>query len=423
MNNSVVLVVDKYSLEVHLATRTAGVKYPVRYDKDERKIYYTKEFYSILADLANVMQGTSVFFYKRRIDEPPEHRGFLGEWEAVALPKSNIIVYEDLQSHLTWANHKILARCPDCGSPKSILDNGVPKCESCGGDLGGAHILPLRFAIQPARLYTRYLDDNTAYIDLTDHGRLSTLIFRKIYGAGRERSVNPILPEEADKLRRLLGRVQQNNQNAPVPASDSSPFSPTQNIKCISSFINLSAKYDLHSKENFSDFLFNSHGELYYETILEYWIMRQLSNSTSNFVHSTLEIPSDEMIEWFGNQVLFGIGGEKSDILVLTKNQDEKRCRAVVIELKKGNVDSGACEQIKRYSYWIAQLISANAQVANPLRITPIVIGYRPTRNIDVFSSYRFEIPYAQPLTVLVEKPRIFRYKLSNNNLEIQRAT
>jgi hypothetical protein len=65
---AVVLVVDKYSQDVHLASLTAGVKYPVKFSS-QSGIEYTRGFYSILADLANVQPGVRVFFYRRRIDE------------------------------------------------------------------------------------------------------------------------------------------------------------------------------------------------------------------------------------------------------------------------------------------------------------------------------------------------------------------
>ena len=202
---AVVLVVDKYSQDVHLASLTAGVKYPVKFSR-QSGTEYTRGFYSILADLANVQPGVRVFFYRRRVDEPPEARGFIGEWEADGTP------YEDLQTAIAHDTQQILGCCPDCGCPVSKLADGRPCCESCGVVLAG-HILPLRFPIKQVHPYSCYLDDNTAYVDITDDGRLSTLIFRKVYGAGRERSVNPILPEEAEKVRRLLARVQGGNMN------------------------------------------------------------------------------------------------------------------------------------------------------------------------------------------------------------------
>lgn len=241
MNNAVVLVVDKFSLDIHLGRLTAGVKYPANYYRGQ--IYYTKEFFSILADLMNVKNDTSVFFYKRRIDEPPEERGFVGEFRSIPIEGTDIIVYEDF-NNLEWNNKRILGRCSHCGSIKSKIEGDYIICESCGKTLDG-HILPLRFCIRERNLYNYYLDDNTAYIDLTDRGRLSTLIFRKIYGAGRERSVNPILPEEAEKIRRLLERVSQQRRNSLVNyPQQNNPYIP-QHPNPIINYLDFNQQYPL----------------------------------------------------------------------------------------------------------------------------------------------------------------------------------
>jgi hypothetical protein len=85
--------------------------------------------------------------------------------------------------------------------------------------------------------------------------------------------------------------------------------------------------------------------------------------------------------------VLFGIGGEKSDVLLLMRNQANQRCRAVVIELKKGAVDSHSLEQVKSYAYWIAQLATAQVQnaIQRPFEITPIAVGRRVKRGTQPF--------------------------------------
>lgn len=72
----------------------------------------------------------------------------------------------------------------------------------------------------------------------------------------------------------------------------------------------------------------------------------------SDYLLNTFGIPDNESIEWFANQVLFGIGGEKSDVVIPTKRENI-RCRAVVIELKKGYINQESYDQIKKYVYWI----------------------------------------------------------------------
>lgn len=397
---SVVLVVDKFSQDVHLAYRTAGVKYPVDYDPVTKQIEYTSGFFSILADLANIQSGTRIFFYRRRIDEPPQSRGFIGEWVATMKP------YEDRNTSLSFQSLQILGSCPNCGSPNSTLREGEPVCSSCSTPLRG-HILPLRFSFTSLQQYPQYLDDNTAYIDITDAGRLSTLIFRKITGAGRERSINPILPEEAEKLRRLLARVsaQQKNTLVYFPASQPSPKPGTP----ISNFLNFQLKYPLRNRG--TTFLYDlKSGTLFYETILEFWLVEALS-SMSPQIADLLALFPNEQVEWFSNQILFGIGGEKSDVLLLMRDQESGlRCRAVVIELKRDAIDSDTLTQVKAYSYWIAQLATAQVQARSPFIISPLAIGRRVARNTQPFAPFTFAIPYTQPLQVLVEAPRVYTY-------------
>lgn len=413
---AVVLVVDKYSQDVHLASLTAGVKYPVKFSS-QAGIEYTHSFYSILADLANVQTGVRVFFYRRRIDEPPEGRGFIGEWEALGTP------FEDLQTAIACGKLEILGRCPNCGCPVSKLADGKPCCENCGGELAG-HILPLRFQVKQVRAYQRYLDDNTAYVDITDEGRLSTLIFRKVYGAGRERSVNPILPEEAEKLRRLLLRVEEKQMNHQVYFPKVSHHRPPKTVRLIDYYANFSQKFSLYRKGH--TLLYDEGtGELAYETVLEFWLMRELANNQRQIL-STFEISPNERLEWFANQVLFGIGGEKSDVLLLMRNAEGLRCRAIVIELKKGDIDSESLKQVKSYAYWVAQLATAQVQnaIQRPFKITPIAIGRGMKQNAQPFEEFHFEIPYTSPLTVIVERPRVFTYSVddANNTLQLSRV-
>jgi len=283
----------------------------------------------------------------------------------------------------------------------------------------------LRFPIEEYHIFKNYLDDNTAYIDITDSGRLSTLIFRKIYGAGRERSVNPILPEEAEKLKRLLQRVENEGRNQKILIENDKikPFNPNlRKIKPIYEYLDFSKKYNLKIGRKLKEDqpLYYSNGKVLYETILEFWMVKKLKQNPKELMN-LFQIPENEYIEWFANQVLFGIGGEKSDIIILTKNENHIRCRAIVIELKRDIVDKKACEQIKKYVYWIAQLVSSQVITTNPFTITPIIIGYEKSEDIGANQTYNFKIPYSQPLNVKVEPIRIYTYKVKNNEIHLSK--
>jgi hypothetical protein len=269
------------------------------------------------------------------------------------------------------------------------------------------------------------LDDNTAYVDITDEGRLSTLIFRKVYGKGRERSVNPILPEESEKLRRLLARVARENKNQQIPSfASSSPQISGPSHPSLNNYLNFRNSFSLLLRgRGYSPLYDTASGEVIYETILEFWLVSELSRDPSSILEK-LSIPPNEQLEWFANQVLFGIGGEKSDVLLLLRNAAGERCRAIVIELKKGAVNLKSLEQIKSYAYWIAQLVTAQVQssVQRPFRIMPVIIGHRISRGTKPFSSFQFQIPYTQPLDVVVEAPMIFRYSVESASLIFSRV-
>jgi hypothetical protein len=181
-------------------------------------------------------------------------------------------------------------------------------------------------------------------------------------------------------------------------------------VKSIFDYLDLSKSYPLKRRDKLiQQYLYDQDGSVVYETILEFWMMRELLYNPIGLLQ-TLNIPETETIEWFANQVLFGIGGEKSDVLVLMRNKEGLRCRAVVIELKKDTIDRHACEQIKKYSCWIAQLVPLQSKVTNPFNITPVVVGFRTMRNLQKFSNYSFRIPYSYPLNVVMQPLSIYRY-------------
>ncbi len=418
VNNAVVLVVDKFSLPVHIGTQVAGVKYPVSVADD--RIVLTKGFFSILSDLSNIIQNTEIFFYQRRVDEPSGSRGFLGVWEPRPVSDKGYFVYEDTEVDIEHPAGQILARCPYCKRFDSKIQENQVVCSGCNERISG-HILPLRIPIQPKKTYQKYLDDNTAYIDITDEGRLSTLIFRKLYGAGRERSVSPILPEESEKIRRLLNRVQ---HTSTIPTPTSVPHNPPQQVSFIQQkYLDFKFRnYLIYNKKAIFTSIYNSEGIFRYETILEFWLINKIAYQFDELMRD-FEIASEERLEWFGNQVLFGIGGERSDIVLLFRNNSNKRCRAIVIELKRETIDNNTFAQLSQYAYWIAQLVTANIQeeVTNPFYITPITIGHHSAKNLTLSKSFEFIIPYSTPLTVRVETPRVFTYRASEQGVQLSR--
>jgi len=382
---SFVFVVDKFSYPVHRSRGFCGVKNPLN---DNSR-------YSLYADIMNVRKGDIVFFYQRRIDEPRWERGFRGIFEVVSEPFFDT---EDVR----WGEYVVLGKCPFCGEPFSEVENdkGIVRCPICQNELKpGNHILPNRVLIHPKEYYEKPVDDNTAYINHTNHGMLWTMLFRKVFGPGRERSVTPILPEEAQKLIRLLKRVNE-GKTSDLPFE---PYKPSKESKQL--------KIDLGKGPTVP-----------YENILMAWFSANIDKD-----HPSLKeiIGPKEELEFWGNNVLYGIGGEKVDFLC-THKRDGVRYKATVIELKKDRVDENSINQIKDYSYWISQLVTAYAEPkVKELILQPVVIGYRVSQSalnrVDAFKPKTLEIPYLDgPCKVSINPLKIAEYEVKDGEITFQ---
>jgi hypothetical protein len=378
-----VFVVDRFSFPVHRSRGFCGVKnLPSKHVR-----------YSVYADLKTVRVGDAVFFYQRRIDEPPEERGFRGIYEVVSEP-----FFDDVD--VEWEGNMVLGKCPHCGKPYSetVKEKRII-CRACDRTLNyEQHILPNRILIRPKAYFERPVDDNTAYINQTNHGTLPTMLFRKVFGPGRERSITHILPEEAEKLTRLLERV--NKEISSFPPSQEYPPSPRKEIH-----IELGRDPKVR-----------------YESVLEAWMMENVDKDIP--VLRDIIGPKEEL-EYFGNNVLYGIGGEKVDMLCLHK-KGGIRYRATAIELKKDSIDSGAVEQIDRYSYWVSQLATANATPrVDSLLLQPVLIGSDVRSDVTPLVERKkrrqISIPYLWgECKVTVEQPVLLKYEVDSGKIEFE---
>lgn len=389
-----VFVVDKFSLPVHIGRLFCGVKHPLKGDV----------LFSLFADMLGIRKGDFVLFYKRRIDEPPEDRGFIGIFKAISEPFIDI-------TDVTFNNYTVLGKCPEC---HTLAPEEGYKCSSCGKDLTmlGPHILPVRLCIEPIEVFTKYVDDNTAYIDITDPGRLPTLLFRKVFGRGRERSAAPILPEEKEKLLRLL-----NKKNLGIPYS----------------VVDLTQRLSLPPQPNYLKTIVASKiadptswrgKELIWESLLECWLMMQIDNPIDPVLLEILTPVQD--LEFFGNQILYGIGGEKTDILVLYE-REERRYKANLIELKRGEIDKEVIQKAYYYAYWIAQLATANKipKVSSIFTIQPIIIGseFTPSevRRFLPRAPRKFDIDFGIfSVNFIVEVPILLQYYRLMNTIALR---
>ena len=142
--------------------------------------------------------------------------------------------------------------------------------------------------------------------------------------------------------------MKEKNQKILIENANIKPFKPDlTKIKPIYEYLDFSKRDNLKigRKLKKDQPLYHPDGRVLYETILEFWMVQKLKQNPKKLMN-LFQIPENENVEWFANQILFGIGGEKSDIIVLTKNENSIRCKALVIELKRDIIDKKACEQI-----------------------------------------------------------------------------
>ena len=122
-------------------------------------------------------------------------------------------------------------------------------------------------------------------------------------------------------------------------------------------------------------------------------------------------IGDGKKIEYFGNNVLYGIGGEKVDILII-HNDGRERTKATVIELKKGKLSEKDVGQVKEYTKWMAQLVFGNDSQESKLKIQPVLIGLHANEKI---------INKTKKMIVDTKKPILIEYEVENNNIKFKR--
>lgn len=357
-----VFVVDKYSYPVHTGKGFCGVKNP----KGGGRL-------GLISDIKTYRKGDLVIFYQRRIDEAPLERGFRDVFKVISEP-----FYDD--TDVEYNRNKVLGKCPTCGYPYSegLSENWKPpqnfKCSNPNNSHEipcGQHILPYRILIEPVVRFDKPVDDNSAYVDAEDYGELPTLRWRKITGAGRARSAQRILPEEAEKLIRLMKKINNNLESKErttnyitVEEAERKKISETLQIRR-----GTSGKLLFYVKDN---------GSFAGEYGLETWLVENIDKDISSLKDVVGDLSE---LEYFGNNVQYGVGGENADILLLHK-KDGKRFKVTVIELKKDKINADTIDQVlnpkkQNYAKWIGQLVTANVNPSiTTLAIQPVMIGF-----------------------------------------------
>ncbi len=403
-----VFVVDSDSYPVHRDRMFCGVKNPDKYSKrksqsGKRPQTLNTARYGLYADMKAIRKGDLVFFYQMRVDEGKYDRGFRGIFEAISDPffdDSDIAGVAGSTGVLGSADKKVAGGCANCGSTLSEVQDseGNSVCRKCGAKQEW-HILPNRILIRALKLFDNtdgaeaVIDDNTAYIDRNYIRKnlpvLWTMLFRKTSGAGRARSITHILPEEAFKLQFLfedLFTEAKPNDKTIVPYEKPATAQPIETpLDC------------------------DGEGELDIEALLEEWVMENLDKAVP--VLKDIIGRSDDL-EYFGNNVLYGIGGEKVDVLCIHRKGDD-RYKATVIELKKGDIGGDAVNQINDYTKWMSQLVFGDDVEASKRKIQPVLIGHSIKGKV---------LKLAEETIKETQKPIVLLYNVKDNNMTFRRV-
>jgi len=397
-NNAHVFVVDADSYPVHRDRLFCGIKNPPKLSKIKKtgKTRPNSSHYGLIADLVTLRKGDYVIFYQMRKEEAKFDRGFRGIFRVVSEPFFDEFDVDGLNSSLGKLgskDKKVLGKCPFCKTNLSENANaktGEKICRKCKKIID-SHILPNRVLIEPIKVFEDPIDDNTAYIDRNYINKempiLWTMLFRKTSGAGRARSITHILPEEYNKLVKIF------EENCKVTETTNfQPYKPKDSLEI---------KIPLDTDEK---------GELKIEAFLESWLMSKIGKTEIKGLNEV--IGNKENIEYFGNNVLYGIGGEKVDVLIILNNGKE-RTKAIVIELKKGKITKKDVNQIKDYTKWMAQLVFGDDSDESKLKIQPVLIGNTTDEKIKRL---------IEKLITDTQKPILMEYKVKDNNIEFERV-
>jgi len=345
-----VFVVNKWTFPVHRDRRFCGI---INSEKPNIRD-------GIYADLLTLRKEDLAIFYKARIDETPEDRGFYGIYRIKSDP-----FFDDslIQGVGAFASHAVIG--------EETQEKGLtPLPEG-----KKRPVLPNRILLEddPVVYFERPIPDNIAYVDRADPEQLWTMLFRKVSGPGRARSITHLLPEEEKKVIRLLYKMNLTPTDPPA-------------MKAYNGNTKNPIRLDLSLARN---------GAFDYETTLKAWLAQNIDKNIS-VLREVIGPPED--IEFFSPEVLYGIGGEKVDFLVLHRKKWKDgttfRYKVTVIEAKKDGLDEDTVFQVQRYSRWMSQLVPGS----DVSIVQPVLIGN--TADADVVKTAEASRYGRQPIII-----------------------
>jgi hypothetical protein len=251
--------------------------------------------------------------------------------------------------------------------------------------------------IEPLMIFARTLGDNRAYMDMTDPGLIWVSRSDNAMGAGKGSSIRHLLPEEAVKLTRLF--ITEPSQT--IISSSASAYRPRVQ-STIDNDDGVPAIYPRLLDRN----------TLQHEVHLNLHIARTLDMPGSSIQRALGNVISPAVMDYWGSEFPWGYTGDYCDFICRLR-VNNRRCRLLIFEFKRGDIDDDALAEVMLYTRWVAQVCS---QFADPpvteVEVVPILIGRRNALSA-IPASFQYSAQYltGPPKVVYVWSPEVIVYR------------
>lgn len=327
--NTHVFIVDSNTLKYHLEYLFAGTgakDYIVDFNNGTETMHkHNREqiLVGMIADACRVRKGDFIIFY---LQQNFTNKIWEGKFYGIFKAKDD------------W----------------SFLDNN-DKNQYLHKQLGKS--LTFRTLIEPYKVYPEGVTEWEALDEIkhiqSPHQMLWSLIYRKLKG---NRGNTMITIYESERLCQLIRN--KNNRNELNYANKLLSFdSASQTIITGNKSLN---KYDGRTEEiNILPRLISKYGEdKAFEQHLQAYIVKNIVKRLNKSLDKI--IVNDTEIEWLGNEVSYGVGMQRIDIMLSVVHNEQRIL--IPIELKAVEASENNTVQIQRYIDWIEQYYIPNRQ-------------------------------------------------------------
>ncbi|MBX8634316.1 MAG: DUF91 domain-containing protein [Thermoplasmata archaeon] len=228
--------------------------------------------------------------------------------------------------------------------------------------------LTFRTLIEPKEVYPEGVTEWEALDSIEDVDRPSKMIWSLIYRKLRGNRGNTMInPYEAERLINLIRTKNNRNKQRNIVSAgytydldcqkivslgNANPYTGRKDL--INVFPRLKRKYEEHKA-------FESH--------LQAYIVQNIGKGINDSLNRV--ILEGSIVDWIGNEVYCGVGMQRIDVLIETRNSNGE-LSIIPIELKAFNATVETVSQVSRYIEWLKQYYLPNRE---NMTIRPFIVG------------------------------------------------